>query len=138
MTPLEELLERVKGATGPDRELDEAIALSLCDEHHFMQLADAPAGVGCEMYRFGPRGFHSALRVTASLDAALALCERVLPGWWPAVRCLGHYWEAEMSKDTGGRFLLADDVDRYGTAPTPALALIAAMLSAKLSQDTQP
>lgn len=75
---LNDLLERVRAAQGPDRDLDEAIALALCDEHFFAQLAGAPEDTGCEMYRFGPHNAHSALRVTASIDSALALVERLL------------------------------------------------------------
>lgn len=88
-TSIEGLIERLRNATGPDRELDEAIALALCDDHFFAQLADAPEGVGCEMYSFGRHAPHSALRVTVSIDAALALVERVLPGRHVAMGTVG-------------------------------------------------
>lgn len=119
------LLARVEAATGADIELDEAISLALCDEHRFMQLADAPVGAGCEMYRFGPRGFHSALRVTASLDAALALVERVLPGM---------LWAKNYE---GGFRIYQPGVSGFfsGYAKTPALALLAAMLKALIAKE---
>jgi hypothetical protein len=63
---LEGLLERVKEASGPDREIDREIQKAL---------------------DIGPTSFtqdefnHWPLRVTKNVDAALALVERVLPGF---------------------------------------------------------
>ena len=60
MTDISELIERVRAATGPDRELDEAIR-----------------------FYFDPKGsryYSESSAYTASIDAALALVERCLPG----------------------------------------------------------
>lgn len=72
MSDVAALIERVRNATGPDRELDRAIQKAL---------------------DIGPTSFtqdefnHWPLRFTASVDAALALVERVLPGWRYGVSC---------------------------------------------------
>lgn len=133
MTDLQSLLERVEKAEGASSELDEAVALALCDEHRFAQLAGATDGVGCMMYRYGHHAFHSALRVTASLDAALALVERVLPGWAVDI--------TRFSRTGLGRARLWQNYDGLreyccDRAATPALALLAAMLKALISQAT--
>jgi hypothetical protein len=102
-----------------------------------MQLADAPAGLGCEMYRFGSHGIQSALRVTASLDAAMALCERVLPGSsWEVGRLLHN------NRGFANLYVVGDaqddPVQHYsGDAKTPPLALLTAILRALVAQDAQ-
>jgi len=66
---------------------------------------------------------------TRSLDAALALCERVLPGSWCKVT---KYAKRGGWAEVGG----ADTPDHYNaTGLTPALALLTAMLRAKISQE---
>jgi len=65
MTDLNELLERVKAATGPDRQLDYVL---FC---HFAPMEVASA--------WHPLNGH---KYTSSIDAALALCGRALPGYW--------------------------------------------------------
>lgn len=63
ISKLRELLERVEGATGPDREIDKAISKALLGETSMAPL-------------------------TRSIDCAVELCERVLPGWgWSVCRC---------------------------------------------------
>lgn len=74
-----DLIERLEKATGPDRELDEMISATLFSEHEFMQLKDAPEGVGCMMYRWPDGQQVSVLRATSSIDAAVKLCELKLP-----------------------------------------------------------
>lgn len=82
MTPLTDLLRRVEGATGPDRELDADVLAALLDArrergyHNANAMrAKGSADLPARDYwrRCGPL-------VTASVDAALALVERVLPG----------------------------------------------------------
>lgn len=67
MTPIESLIERLEKATGPDRELD----------------SDICRACGFKLYPFDRPSndtLAEAPRYTASLDAAVSLCERVLPG----------------------------------------------------------
>ena len=63
---LEELLWRVQVATGPCRYLDNIIASVL-----------AP-----DLLSNGPKSLGSFWSFTSSIDAAVALVNRVLPGWW--------------------------------------------------------
>ena len=136
------LLSRVLAATGPDRELDAAICVALMD------VSDA------EYFKLGavkPSNAHVDWRVdlvndtgvvrsmppdhyTASLDAALALCERVLPGVSPAVGQNVHhiYWHARLSTlDEKDAPITAGEA----SASTPALALLAAILKAMEARD---
>lgn len=81
---LTELLDRVKAATGPDRELDAAIEVSV------RRVEAYRAGLSDEQrakWRGGANGVvtddfttYYAYTFTASVDAALALTDRVLPG----------------------------------------------------------
>lgn len=97
MSALSELRERVEKASGPDRELDARIALFAGDFSIRMD-----AGHGYRIFRGKPERYQasilsgsgtegdacralgysvlSVLRYTASIDAALALVERKLPG----------------------------------------------------------
>lgn len=111
-----ELLERVEGATGPDRELDAALCATLRfggDER-------------CVRY---PKTWTRVGQIrdwvpvySASLDAALALVERVLPGWtWEGGRDPAKAsWAYLYAKIDGPTF--------SASAPTAALALLAALL----------
>lgn len=119
---LAELLERVKAATGPDRMLDGALHVHFSDgrltEHDDFGWVK------------GPRDIGEAPRLTASLDAALALVERVRPGSW--IELTGprkylnipspvpNYWRAECGA--------------IGWGASPALALLAALLTAEVQQ----
>ena len=83
-TTLRALEARLEAATGPDRELDEAIMTVCFGErvvvpHSYGQ----PATLG---WKVAPGVWNSvAFEVTASLDAAVALVERVLPGVEPII-----------------------------------------------------
>lgn len=117
---IEELLGRVKAATGPDRGLDDAIlkALSIHSWAGRMSYPDLPMWVD-----FGSSD------ITASIDAALALTERVLPGWG-----------IEIGRPAGrggignARLYPGDERNAeltfFGMGETPALAILAATLSA--------
>jgi hypothetical protein len=101
---LKELVERVAKAEGRDWSLDRAINDALGIDNRY----------------------HEHAGYTGSIDAALALCERVLPGW---------SWMARWVRpDAGGPISVAyvDNAERHhnATAKTPALALLAAMLRA--------
>jgi len=71
---LDGLIERVRIATGPDRELDIAIGDAL-----------PPAKIFSSGHWFNRDDFIRYPAVTNSIDAALALVERCLPGKWDAV-----------------------------------------------------
>lgn len=77
-----------------------------------------------------PRSAWAAPCYTTSLDAAVALVERVFPGCYPSMAKLGPGWEANI-RGNEGRFLMAGDEEFYSIAPTPAAALIAALLKAE-------
>lgn len=142
MADLAELLERVTAATGPDRELDAALLRAF----GFQRTAGNIANSGS--WKHGDGSWLSASRepVTASLDAALALVERVLPtiplpepyGPWewrvhgPNRNDAGMCRAALMWPQTeaGAHVKLVGPA--YGK--TPALAILAAMLSALIAQ----
>lgn len=76
------LIQRLEEASEGSRELDEEVHDLLCDRKTRTWIAGLPDEVGgLWMYEFEGHNPHSALRVTDSVDAALALTERVLPGW---------------------------------------------------------
>jgi hypothetical protein len=104
MSDLEQLLERVRAANGADDCLDYAIYLQ------FREL------IGLQSY-------------TSSIDAALALVERVLPGWFGEDG--RHTWGSHAILYTGeGRGRAR--IECY--APTHPLAILAALLSALIAQ----
>lgn len=139
------LLERVEGSTGPDREIDchvWAHDLGLSLEWQGTSLVAGVEGVigwidpGEHSRNFytnrSERGPGSIPAYTASLDAALALVGRVLPGWRWMVRRV-------YPEDSGPLYaayvMPADDraIGDVPSAPTPALALIKALLRALLA-----
>lgn len=66
---LTDLQQRVRAATGADRELDAAIYIAVVK------------GENPDDYRINQQFAHLITPYTASLDAALALVEAKLPGW---------------------------------------------------------
>jgi len=124
---LTELLERVKKAEGPDRELGEAVVRAL-GFHAWagrMRYRDAD---GIRWWDFG------SSEVTASVDAALALVERVLPGWKYRLDQYPDRVECNLGQWRQGFGLYGDDFD--GTALTAPLAILAALLTALISQSS--
>lgn len=129
MTPLDglkearrlvDLRERLERATGPDRELDLALAQAL-----------DPGVIHSRFYRDSNAVVpYTKRHYTASIDAALALVERVLPGWeWFAG------YNADHCEHGCGYALLTspngDKVSKVGrTAP---LAIIIATVSALIA-----
>lgn len=78
-----ELIAKLESASEGSRELDEQISDALCDSKFWTRingLSDEQGGMW--MYEFEGHAPSSALRVTTSIDAALALAERVLPEHW--------------------------------------------------------
>jgi len=87
ISKLREMLERVESATGPDREIDCALAelFGLVDEAHCKSWCamDGRTDITREMF---VRAWSK--HYTESIDAAVALCERLLLGWgWSVCRC---------------------------------------------------
>lgn len=127
MTPLpklEELLSRVREATGPDRELDDDVLFAT--GHRFSLAFLSNTGWSWEGADLPSRD----IPISASLDAALSLMERVLPDTLTAV--------CDFRSDDPARRHMAGlrsttlDVDAYGA--TRPLALLAAFLTALISE----
>jgi hypothetical protein len=142
MSDLESLLERVKAASGPDRMLDDALHWQFSDwnniggwwREHKVTGARERFSSG-----FSPEAF------TASIDAALALVERVLPGFVLRVQtadptCSEHspYRKCEailaprLHNDEGWQIGI-----KVAYAPTPPLAILAALLTALIAQERE-
>lgn len=144
---LPDLLARVGEAEGPDREIDAIIHVTLC------QPAPEP-GDETRRYRMPARNMdyeavepghywyvarsgkslHSAPTYTSSLDAVVALVERVLPGsFWRAQKQSPDYDIAPFWAVCGPH----GKPKRQHTADgaTPALALLAALIKAKIAQE---
>lgn len=130
MAELAELLERVKAETGPDRELDIAIGLAVGG---FERVQRGILGVVEYRFWMPEGGWNSGSstvmipKFTASLDAALALVERALPG---AEWSVGHNACDDFVATCWVQGV--EDLDYH--APTAALALLAALLSALIAQ----
>lgn len=131
---LTELLERVEAASGADRELDVRLTLLLNDgseingqlpyndaQVELLLVLSRPGVVECEdCGHESTAAWVPVPAYTASLDAALALVDRVLPGW-------------DWVREYGGRMIVFNPAsdDTYGAkGSVPALALLAAMLRA--------
>jgi hypothetical protein len=120
------LRERVVAATGPDRELDIQISRALGVEADWHGELDS---LGYNHIRgFCALGMQP---LTASIDAALALVERVLPGCW--VEGALH-----PSRPSAIEVHSATVYDALGseTGNTPPLAILAALLSALIAKET--
>lgn len=148
MTQLADLLARLEKAEGPDREIDAALLVALLKPE---QLADdlryyrlpSPSMDHMEMCAPGTywlkqrsgASLHTSPHYTASLDAALALVERVLPSreWCVGVDLENSCAWAQVENDVW------DEATGHirGKANTPALALLAALLRAKIAEARQ-
>ena len=123
------LLSRLEGLTWPDREVDGLVEIRFglmpedavfARENVFGQEVNQWHTGG-----FGSYQFHYPEEYTASLDAVVALCERVLPGW-------------DWGRDDNRRMYLypphTDDC-LSARGPTPAIALLIAILTALEARD---
>ncbi len=110
-----DLISRLEGLEVPDREVDQLI-LEL--------LPTPPDGWGStwpDHLTWDSLAGKTAAPVTASLDAAVALLERVLPEWFWTVDSTGH-------ADIGSQQDALQEA--FGTAKTPAIAMCIAVLKA--------
>ena len=129
MSELAELLKRVEAATGPDREIDELLTAwsvgAVREEDATFDHKPAYHRDGFWV-SIGPIAPY-----TASIDAAVSLIEKRLPGWawlvdWIGMpdqpACHAEVWLPGYRSQHLGR-------ERWrGEAPTPALALLRALL----------
>lgn len=136
------LLERVQAASGPDREIDREIGFALdgwrkvdlpqgrrggsyVTHHSDRHLIHVPDDAGGTYYADHPGSMYPS--VTESIDAALALVERKLPGWlWQVKHGFGYeamLWSLERDGD--------DYPPATGTSQASApLAILGALLTA--------
>ncbi len=133
MTSLDGLIERVRAATGPDRGIDRDIA----------------ERVAATKFRTGKRGrewfedSHGGVETwtrhptpyTASVDAALALVERMLPGWCNSTgldaddQCWAYVWSKKRA--------LSPPEGQAEGMPSRPLAILLALLTA-LNHQAKP
>lgn len=120
---IEELIGRLEAARGPDREIDTSVWLAMGAKRSVMG--------DLRLDHWLPMDY----RITASVDAALALLERVLPGWMITNLC---EWDDEKLRALGPWMAQVRprgevQVPPPGScmhAPTPALALVLSLLKA--------
>lgn len=154
-----ELLARVKALTGPDREVDaELYNMLVCEAGRIaFKVQDWSSEPGSRLPRYhdGWLAGHSTTdkyadgleRYTGSIDAAIALVERVLPGWaWKFGTCCvsddawltpdfnspihGERLQAEFPNLVAGSLWdRGVDIDRRPAGNVP-LAIITALLTA--------
>lgn len=139
MSDLQDLLERVEKATEPDRELDAALVVTF-DQRPQIYAKDSERLVAYALR--GPKQRKEMVSVgvggrgivvpsyTASIDASLEMVEKVLPVW-------GYSVEREAS-DYFSACLMKPGAPQVVSAPgkTGALAILAALLRAKIAEDT--
>jgi hypothetical protein len=147
MSDLDALLERLEKATGPDREIDAAIYDALAREagRVAFKVKNWSTLPGSRLSRYhdgwligkaSDDEYADDLPLyTASIDAAFALVERVLPGaFWHIAK--GRLTEAEPM--FGAELLFGWDQSLgKGEGPTAPLAILAATLSALRTQESQ-
>lgn len=138
---LRTLLDRVEKGEGRDEELDVRLiaAFFAPDDAQVMQSPRIAAWLiyhgtnrngEPRLWEKRPLGYQPS--PTSSIDAAVALVEKVLPGWdhgYESGDCIafGKVWSEGRHDDTVVR----------GEARTPARAIVAALLSAKIAEETK-
>jgi hypothetical protein len=146
MQKIEELIAALETADGPSRELDAQIWLLFTEgatrrTQHVVSATGAWAPYDIDETRDSTGRLIIGPAYTSSIDAAVALVGRALPDWRIENLC---EWDAEILRDQGP--WMCDLVQRRleffdrqsakcSHAPTAALALIIALLKAKLSQE---
>lgn len=137
MTDLPSLLARVKEATGPDSKFDQDLWEALTGECTHREVKriefddDSYSELKCVACGADTYGKDRWTGISRSLDAALALCERVLPGWeWTIAQDWhdGPLYFAELAHRLEGKKV------EIGHPFSPALALLAALITARMEQ----
>lgn len=122
---LSALLKRVEEATGPDRELDLEICRALDPEQFEHERNQA------RLRALGPDEILSPT-YTSSLDAALALVEKELPGWRLRLETGSDYSSASFAYGWGGRAKSTGTEERSDS--NAALCIIASFLRFKITE----
>ncbi len=126
---MKELIQKLKDADGPSRELDAAILGAL---NHIRFLGnDAVVGDEPVNVLAGKTYSHPA-PITASIDAALALTGEVLPGWTRDVDATA----PECGVDVRLHAPLPSDKRVTGTHSSEPIATIIALLTALKMENT--
>ena len=149
LTALPALLARVEAATGPDRELDAAIMATFytLEKRH----------IGCTCWTgCCPRGRHldtvwidpatdkwvstAAHGFTSSLDATVALVEKMRPDWFFTVSNFSSVIDERPWADIASRKCINEETgydtqDYLGRGNTPPLALLAALLRSMIEEE---
>lgn len=129
-----DLITRLSKLDAPDSDVDAEIAMQVCGFTRKNLMENFPEENPLWEYFDQERnliGRHGPMihRYTASVDAAMALAERVLPGW--TIARLGQddnkQWNAELREG----HLTAYDRVTLGGSPNAAIALLIALLRAK-------
>ena len=126
---LEALLARVEGEKGEDRAMDAEIALHIggCVRYRNWYDDDAKTQHAWHFKWQDDCEWEPLPHFTTSLDAAVALVERVRPG--NVLEVEGFAGSAQWG---------AMVAEHGATAPTPARALIAALLRAEIAKPQEP
>lgn len=135
MSAISELIERVEKATTGSRELDAEIARALGLIPEGPGWTESSPGIWHKNLRWGRvnaefDGVYSPPSFTTSIDAALALVEAKLPGWSYGVAMRGDKLRREGCDDERAYAWLKNGEQAEADAPTLALALCLALLSA--------
>lgn len=131
------LLDRLRSATCGSRELDCLIHEWECPAHTVAMRGmyyGEPTGEYYEPEPDRPGGYlvAQAPHFTSSLDAALGLVERVLPGWRVQLFEDDDGWLARLKRGNPYGLVALDELPRLPTAP---LAVLIALISAILERD---
>ena len=118
------ILERLKAATGPDRELDFWISARAWDPSHHTD-----AELQADIDLVGIEGMVIDKPFTSSVDAALALVERLLPDSRGDV-----HWGNRGAKAS---VLCSDGSRTYHEGATPSLAILKSLFTA-LAKESKP
>jgi hypothetical protein len=96
-SPMTEMIEMLRGYTVPSRELDVAICAAVMPRtgaypytSMFGSVRSIPIkwGITGNLIEGGEFYLEEAPRVTSSIDAAVKMCEKALPGWgWRVATC---------------------------------------------------
>jgi hypothetical protein len=129
---LQSLLSRVEAATGPDRKIDLDVARALVPD-----LVDPPITINLYLTGREVRAPEFILwRYTASVDACIALADRVLPGWWWSIERFGGAHPRRgffMARMFTAVMPEEREIKELASANTASLAMLACILRAKIA-----